>query len=351
MFNIKKALKKESEYFTKVSKFRFQDLGFSHPFIDVQAAIKAGKQIMRSPYAEGKDAHIDGWMIKSLPQWHKLQLLVSKAVSKPQAKVIDVGCGAGNIALEMARQGANVTGIDLCQESIRIANLSKKNSQASIKGSLNYSVANINKVNWPDNSLDAIVLVSTIHHLPEVDKFISRVYKSLKQTGCLLIFDHYIIDRKWISHLKGAMFLLLWLVKPGKTSPHRRFIWVFGSIMKKLGSNYWRKRISPMGIKMTDIVQQFQKKNHKLTGPALKLSPYDNASSFYDYLPQIKKLFSGVEVEFFNAFKAQSFIYKMSPNIPTWFKRITAFFICGIEDLICRAKIVKGYNVLITAKK
>jgi len=206
---LKEKINGEKEFFTSVSKSRFEDLGFAHPSIDIQGAIHSGKQIMHSPYTWMNDVYLDSWNIRHLPQYRKKRQVIKEAVCLEGCSVVDIGCGSGSICLEMARYGANVAGIDLCEESIEIANLAKENARSSIKGSLKYEVANAFEIRRADNSIDAITMVGTIHHLPDASNYIEKIHRMLKTDGKLIILDHNSCIPRFNRYCEGIVSLIL----------------------------------------------------------------------------------------------------------------------------------------------
>lgn len=373
-----KKIIEEKEYFSKVSKFRFNDLGFSSPYIDIQGAIRAGKQIEHSPYSWSNDSFIDSWYTKYLPQWTIKRQIIKEAVSSDNCSCIDIGCGAGNISLQMARYGANVIGVDLCEESIRIANLAKENAKSSIKGSLDYKIANALDIKLPDNSIDAIIMVATIHHIPDASNYIEKVYKMLKPGGKLIILDHnsnltrvngyiekifrIIVPAAYLSYKEKFTFLFLGgirskifsftfgIILPNYIPLKLRLEYLFLSIFSKFNSRFIKNKKKCFS-KILGIKEMLVKNKNKSIGPQLKSSPFDDSSDFIDYFPKIKSLFSNKNVKYINSFNAQSIIVGIPFSITDIIRRGLALFVSIIDNLLCILRIIKGHEVRIIAKK
>lgn len=79
--------------------------------------------------------------------------------------VVELGCGNGWLSLELARAKLKVTGIDISQESIRIA----KNYLSSLPERNNLSLQYINKniLDFQEYSGESIVCLGFLHHLPK----------------------------------------------------------------------------------------------------------------------------------------------------------------------------------------
>jgi len=99
---------------------------------------------------------------------------------KNKKKVLDVGCGNGTLAFQIAEQGKLVTGLDCSHESIKSA--SQKNSYKTIQwvedDFLNHDFKN--------EKFDAIVFVASIHHMNMKDA-IEKAKSILEKNGVIII--------------------------------------------------------------------------------------------------------------------------------------------------------------------
>ncbi len=82
-------------------------------------------------------------------------------------KVLDVGCGRGDLSLYLAQQGANVIGIDLSNNYIDLCKTRANNLNLKV----NFIVMNAQVPDFEDNVFDIIVGSRIIHHLPDIKLF------------------------------------------------------------------------------------------------------------------------------------------------------------------------------------
>ena len=94
--------------------------------------------------------------------------------------VLDVGCGDGQIARALAKQGSSVLGIDPTQLHIDIAN--------ERAGGPTYMLGNATKLPVADASQDAVVASLVFEHIDEVDTAIAEVSRVLKPGGQFSFF-------------------------------------------------------------------------------------------------------------------------------------------------------------------
>jgi 2-polyprenyl-6-hydroxyphenyl methylase/3-demethylubiquinone-9 3-methyltransferase len=117
---------------------------------------------------------------------HIRQLL---ALVQPGWRVLEIGCSSGWLALEMARRGAHVEGVDVAAEAISIAQAYA--AEHPPPGSVRYRVADINYEPLPEAHYDLVVAVGVLHHLAEVRAVLERVHKALKPNGLLFVIDPF----------------------------------------------------------------------------------------------------------------------------------------------------------------
>lgn len=97
-----------------------------------------------------------------------------------RARVLDVGCGAGEITREIARAGFDVVGIDVAEEPLRRARA--RNSQLDVR-----LVAADGE--WPlqDASFDAVWAGETLEHVLDTAAWLSQARRVLRSGGTLVL--------------------------------------------------------------------------------------------------------------------------------------------------------------------
>lgn len=105
---------------------------------------------------------------------------------KPESQVLDIGCGLGQIALELASQGYTLTGIDLCEPYVREAC-----EQAKIRQLPARFIAGDARYTQPDQPQDAAFFWHTSfgHFSSDTDNLalLQSAFRALKPGGRLLL--------------------------------------------------------------------------------------------------------------------------------------------------------------------
>ena len=104
-------------------------------------------------------------------------------------RVLDVGTGPGTVALAMALQGHEVTGVDLTSNMIRKA----KENAAALGLCVRFLVTAAGELPFADESFDAVISRNLTWALPEPEQTFRQWRRVLKPGGQLLYWDanHY----------------------------------------------------------------------------------------------------------------------------------------------------------------
>jgi SAM-dependent methyltransferase len=111
---------------------------------------------MAAYYAEGDEA-------ERLQTWGRLErertlLLLERVLPAPPAAVLDVGGGPGVYALALAARGYAVALMDPIELHVE---------QARAAGVHDARIGDARELPWPDASVDAVLLLGPLYHLPE----------------------------------------------------------------------------------------------------------------------------------------------------------------------------------------
>ena len=101
---------------------------------------------------------------------------------------VDLGCGGGRLALELARLGASVVGVDVSDAMIeRMESQAKKEGLSGVKG----IVSPIEHLSLPAESVDLVISNYALHHLLDADKakVVRAAYGWLRPGGHLVNSD------------------------------------------------------------------------------------------------------------------------------------------------------------------
>jgi|SRR6266567_1355107 ubiquinone/menaquinone biosynthesis C-methylase UbiE len=124
-------------------------------------------------------------------QWRQLrQRTINLARIQPGEQVLDVGCGTGTLALEVARRvdaTGRVVGIDPSPQ--QIARARSKATRRNVP--IEFQIGLIEQLPFPDQAFDVVLSTLMMHHLPASLKRqgLAEIARVLKPGGRLVIAD------------------------------------------------------------------------------------------------------------------------------------------------------------------
>lgn len=114
--------------------------------------------------------------------------MLAAANVQPGDRVIDLGCGTGQLSLPLAERGARVLAIDVSAEMARRLH---DNALGRSLAGLDVLATPIENLSLPAQSVDLIVTSYALHHLRDADKdrLVAAAYHWLRPGGRLIIAD------------------------------------------------------------------------------------------------------------------------------------------------------------------
>ena len=112
---------------------------------------------------------------------HKIRTAFALGRFSKADRLLEVGCTAGHYTLTLAREGYQVTGLDISPESIKAAQLQAENSGLTGAKFIAGDAENMKDI--LDNSFDGVYSFSTLRYVPNPLQALSEIRRVLKPAG------------------------------------------------------------------------------------------------------------------------------------------------------------------------
>jgi len=138
---------------------------------------RAEKEVKFGHRAEKFDSGIEGRFLRKY-----YRLFMENATIPPNSKVLDVGCGTGELLLQMDKKyGIRGFGIDYDDRMIRVAK--EKCPEMSI------SVSSCDDMPFDDQSFDVMTVCMAYHHFENRTGFMLEAARVMKKGGRIYIIE------------------------------------------------------------------------------------------------------------------------------------------------------------------
>ena len=134
-------------------------------------------------------------------------------------KVIDIGCGGGILTEAMARKGADVTGIDLSEKALKVADLHSLESGAQVR----YELISAEELAAREPATyDVVTCMEMLEHVPDPAAIVKAAATLVKPGGKVFFSTLNRNPKAYLFAIVGAEYLLRML--PKGTHDYAKFI-------------------------------------------------------------------------------------------------------------------------------
>ena len=149
----------------------------------------------------------------------RLGWIIQQAGSLAGKTVLDVGCGGGILAESMAQAGAQVTGIDLAQQSLTVAKLHGLESGVSVSYQ---KISAEDMAAQQPGQFDVVTCMEMLEHVPDPGSVVQACATLVKPGGTVLFSTLNRNPKSFLFAIVGAEYLLRML--PKGTHSYESFI-------------------------------------------------------------------------------------------------------------------------------
>jgi 2-polyprenyl-6-hydroxyphenyl methylase / 3-demethylubiquinone-9 3-methyltransferase len=144
---------------------------------------------------------------------------IDQVVSLSGKTVLDVGCGGGILSESMAQKGAKVTGIDLGDKALKVAQLHSLESSVEV----NYRLVAVEELAAEQpNSFDVVTCLEMLEHVPDPTSVVGACAKLVKPGGHVFFSTINRNPKAYLLAVVGAEYILNML--PRGTHDYEKFI-------------------------------------------------------------------------------------------------------------------------------
>jgi SAM-dependent methyltransferase len=136
-------------------------------------------------------AYVDTNVAPKYPLGNERVALALRAVVErlgaPRGRLVDLGCGGGQLCFEAARLGMHATGVDLADGMVELCRCQTRELPAELQTRLDFHVGDVVDTGLPAGEFDAVAALGLIEYLPADEAFLSEAWRLLHPGGVLVL--------------------------------------------------------------------------------------------------------------------------------------------------------------------
>lgn len=165
-----------------------------------------------------------------LEQWHRDALAIAPPLK--EKTVLEVGCGAGDFAIHLAGEAAEVTAVDFSPVAVSLAREKARRHHATVA----FEVADAGDLPFADGSFSAVFSCECLEHVPSPPRALAEMHRVLRPGGSLVLttenYSNAVVLRWLMCWARGAPF-----DSGSETQPIEHFFlfWRVRKMMRRAG--------------------------------------------------------------------------------------------------------------------
>ena len=149
----------------------------------------------------------------------RVDYIESRSGKLSAKKILDIGCGGGILTEALALKGANVTGIDMAEMSLKVAKLHLHESELDI----DYQLITAEEFAQQNaGEFDIVTCLEMLEHVPDAASIVAAAVSLLKPDGHLFFSTINRNPKAFVLAILGAEYILNMI--PRGTHDYKKFI-------------------------------------------------------------------------------------------------------------------------------
>ncbi len=133
-------------------------------------------------------------------------------------RVLDIGCGGGILSESVANMGASVTGTEITDKNIRVAQIHADWSGLDI----DYRLITVDDLAATGETFDAVLNMEVVEHVEHLPDFLASCAQLVRPGGVMVVATINRTPIAWLMAIFGAEYVLRWL--PKGTHHYRKLV-------------------------------------------------------------------------------------------------------------------------------
>lgn len=111
-------------------------------------------------------------------------------IPQKTSNILEIGSGLGHMCLQFAREGHDVTGLELSGKSVEVARTYYNSLDTALRGTGKIEYVNADFMNWtPQKQYDVVCFFLTLHHFENLETVLKCVKKFLSPNGRIIVIE------------------------------------------------------------------------------------------------------------------------------------------------------------------